>query len=728
MTNIIFQYNASAASGATSCVASPSLPNGLNIDSSTCTISGTPTVATTNTSYNVTAVIGGTTFQTAVWFSTSYLELTPSVEGAELNLDEAMTNITFQYNSSAASGSGTTTNGNGTVWQVADIFSGTGSSGPGDNMEILVGDTLYFDAGGVSGHSNELWAHDTSNASTWRVADINSGTDGSFPGEYMAILVGDTIYFSADDGSSGDELWAHDTSNASTWRVADINSGAGSSNPGTNMEILVGDTLYFDAYDANSGKELWAHDTSNASTWRVTDINSGTGSSNPGYNGLEISVGDTLYFSANDGSSGNELWAHDTTNASTWQVADIHSGGSSSSSDPGDNMAILVGDTLYFNANEGHAAPNRGRELWAHDTSNASTWLAADISPNLPSGTVGSSNPGYNGLEISVGDTLYFSADEWGSGRELWAHDTSNASTWRVAYIRSGTDDSNPGFHMESLVGDTLYFDADDGSSGKELWAHDTSNASTWKVADISSGGTYSSSYPGQFLESLVGDTLYFSADDGSSGHELWAHDTSNASTWQVADIYSGGTSGSNGAIMGILVGDTLYFSARDGSSGYELWAHQPGEITSLSSGSGSGGSGGGSSSSSSSVYANNKVSVGYSHTCAILDNGDLKCWGSDQYGQLGDGGSNTNTNAPSSTPIDLGSGRTAVAVSAGDLHTCAILDNGDLKCWGRDTTDSWAMVEATPTPTHLHPQRSTSARAERPLQCLLETPHLRHP
>ena len=38
----------------------------------------------------------------------------------------------------------------------------------------------------------------------------------------------------------------------------------------------------------------------------------------------------------------------------------------------------------------------------------------------------------------------------------------------------------------------------------------------------------------------LVGDTLYFSANDGSSGHELWAHDTSNASTWRVADIYSG--------------------------------------------------------------------------------------------------------------------------------------------------------------------------------------------
>ena len=102
----------------------------------------------------------------------------------------------------------------------------------------------------------------------------NSGTGSSNPGEYMAILVGDTLYFGADDGSSGDELWAHDTSNASTWRVADIYSGlaATGSNPGEHMEILVGDTLYFSANDGSSGHELWAHDTSNASTWRVTDI------------------------------------------------------------------------------------------------------------------------------------------------------------------------------------------------------------------------------------------------------------------------------------------------------------------------------------------------------------------------------------------------------------------------------------------------------------------------
>ena len=82
MTNITFQYNSSAASGSgggmtnvtgATCSISPSLPAGLSIDSSTCTISGTPTVETSNTTYTVTAVISGTTFQTS---TVSYTHLT----------------------------------------------------------------------------------------------------------------------------------------------------------------------------------------------------------------------------------------------------------------------------------------------------------------------------------------------------------------------------------------------------------------------------------------------------------------------------------------------------------------------------------------------------------------------------------------------------------------------------------------------------------------------------
>ena len=142
------------------------------------------------------------------------------------------------------------------IWQVDDIHSGSSTSTPGQYIGILVGDTLYFDA--VDSDGRELWAHDTSNHSTWQVADINSGSGSSTPGQYgMEILVGDTIYFVANDGVDGRELWAHDTSNHSTWQVADINSGTGHGNPGASIAFLVGDTLYFDAI-GNDGDELWA--------------------------------------------------------------------------------------------------------------------------------------------------------------------------------------------------------------------------------------------------------------------------------------------------------------------------------------------------------------------------------------------------------------------------------------------------------------------------------------
>ena len=83
--------------GASSCTASPTLPTGLSIDSNTCTISGTPTVETINRTYTVTAVISGVTYQGSVWLSSSYLELIPSAEGADLYLDVPMTDITFHY-------------------------------------------------------------------------------------------------------------------------------------------------------------------------------------------------------------------------------------------------------------------------------------------------------------------------------------------------------------------------------------------------------------------------------------------------------------------------------------------------------------------------------------------------------------------------------------------------------------------------------------------------------
>ena len=82
-------------------------------------------------------------------------------------------------------------------------------------------------------------------------------------------------------------------------------------------------------------------------------------------------------------------------------------------------------------------------------------------------------------------------------------------------------------------------------------------------------------------------------------------------------------------------------------------------------------------------------IAAGVYHTCAILDNGAGKCWGYNNYGQLGIDNTTTMGNAQGEmaqlTGINLGTGRTATALAAGYYHTCAKLDNGAVKCWGRN-------------------------------------------
>lgn len=74
-------------------------------------------------------------------------------------------------------------------------------------------------------------------------------------------------------------------------------------------------------------------------------------------------------------------------------------------------------------------------------------------------------------------------------------------------------------------------------------------------------------------------------------------------------------------------------------------------------------------------------VSAGGDHTCGIRTSGALYCWGQDTYGQLGDGGANTDQPAP----VQVGGATNWSKVSAGTSHTCAVKTNGRLFGWGRD-------------------------------------------
>ena len=75
-------------------------------------------------------------------------------------------------------------------------------------------------------------------------------------------------------------------------------------------------------------------------------------------------------------------------------------------------------------------------------------------------------------------------------------------------------------------------------------------------------------------------------------------------------------------------------------------------------------------------------------HTCAVLDDGSVKCWGYGRWGQLGNGNSDNVGDRPNGvgdnlTAVDLGQNGTASYIVLGGFHTCAILKQGNLKCWG---------------------------------------------
>jgi alpha-tubulin suppressor-like RCC1 family protein len=74
-------------------------------------------------------------------------------------------------------------------------------------------------------------------------------------------------------------------------------------------------------------------------------------------------------------------------------------------------------------------------------------------------------------------------------------------------------------------------------------------------------------------------------------------------------------------------------------------------------------------------------IGAGYYHSCAALGDGTAKCWGYNFYGQLGD-----NTNTTQKTPVAVTGLTGAVAIASGYYHNCAVINDGTVKCWGQNT------------------------------------------
>lgn len=221
--------------------------------------------------------------------------------------------------------------------------------------------------------------------------------------------------------------------------------------------------------------------------------------------------------------------------------------------------------TLFFAADDG----TYGRELWKSDGTSDGTVLVKDIFPGeISFDEQFSSDP--SGM-IYVNGSLFFTAFTWPDGRGLWRSDGTAGGTTLVKNILSEDIGISPLSGLVNVDG-TIFFatDIDQQKNTWSLWKSDGTTEGTVIVNDMLPAHNY---YQPQNFTNVDG-TLFFTADDGTHGIELWKSDGTAEGTTLVKDINPGaGHSVPQRPLPFIDVNGTLFFRATDRTgSSLDLW------------------------------------------------------------------------------------------------------------------------------------------------------------
>jgi ELWxxDGT repeat protein len=484
---------------------------------------------------------------------------------------------------------------------VEDIYPGKTGSEP--NWLVDFKGRLLFGANHPR-FGEELWRSNGTRSGTRLVKDIDPGplvikkmenteTGSSAPDSVLRTKK--WIYFQATTVKYGEELWKSDGTKSGTKVVKDIVPGPGDSGP-EDIVSTAPRTTFFRAWDKHHGEELWKTDGTQRGTKLIKDINPDLppgarcqqddcgipkGWSHPD---TVTVMGKQVFFAADDGKHGVELWKSDGTAKGTTLVKDINTvRGNSNPNDKGDALTrsaeveklFVVGKTLYFRASDG----KHGVELWKSDGTKSGTKLVKDINPAAPApintackrrkSCVGSS--WVDDITVvgktAAGRRIYFTAIDGKHGLELWKSDGTAKGTKLVKNINPTSAREASDIGNLVALRKRLYFSANDGKHGLELWKSDGTRSGTKLVKDIKPGKADSN--PDQ-LTAFKG-RLLFSADDGVHGTEMWRSNGTKANTALLINLEPGAVGSEPGELT--TSGPFLYFAASTPSAGEELWA-----------------------------------------------------------------------------------------------------------------------------------------------------------
>jgi len=293
----------------------------------------------------------------------------------------------------------------------------------------------------------------------------------------------------------------------------------------------LGTYLYFSADDGASGSEIWRTDGSSVA--RVADL-----CATPtcdGAVGVPFTSGSWVYFNGFTSATGAELWR---TNGTTTSIVKdtVPGAGGANFADFYTHQGIL-----YFR----YANDTNGSELGQTNGTSSGTVLY-DLTP----GSDGSNPHGFT----TFAGRLFFSAES-----DLWSLTTTQAPALFYRPNLSGDSFVN----TLTVVGSNMFFAAEGNSFGRELWVttgDPTDPSAVSRVSDIAEGNE--SSNP--MWLTAFGSRVYFAANDGIGGTELFS--SNGIVTSRVADI-NPGSDGSEPNDLTVFAG-ALYLYANDG----ELW------------------------------------------------------------------------------------------------------------------------------------------------------------
>ncbi|MFC0780034.1 ELWxxDGT repeat protein [Flavobacterium sp. HJSW_4] len=422
-----------------------------------------------------------------------------------------------------------------------------------ENPFFIVNNTFFFFANdGSKGY--ELWKSDGSESGTVMVKDILSGYNSSAYSLNGCVL-NDNIIFEANDGINGNEIWKSDGTEAGTFIIKDINGTRDSSINYNTKYIAFNNEVYFLASDNIYGYEIWKTDGTANGTALLKDINNGdlSLSINKYYN--DKINNKLLFFTNKTNSAGIQtIWVSDGTSNGTFELADVKS---SHSYGYPDNFITIDNKTIFTGTNEKH-----GTELWQTDGTKEGTSIFADLNHTKAS---------YPDKFTDVDGNLFFRARGTNYGSQLFKSDGTIEGTKLVKDIQPGYETIDNLSDMRTING-TLFFSGNDGVHGYELWKSDGTENGTVLVKDINPGnyGSFRTHNDKQEF-TVINNDLYFNADNGVNGFELWKSDGTEAGTFMVKDINPGGYNSGSYAREFVSLNNNTYFIAND-NTGTSLW------------------------------------------------------------------------------------------------------------------------------------------------------------